>query len=386
MADVNLYPIEPKKVIGEYTEFFAGQLPTANDFNRWLAVLIAQGDYNTAWLDLVAQKAGMSINELYTELSILSEIVTPGSGTMFSQRLATLETNTGGWRNYPYLTSINPSFNLSSTSMYQIINAMVNNSNLNVMLNNTHAPTNIDIPSNLGGVLDIKKTTVSATQGRAVLRYTAYNGNTWERVCSVTDDIKSMTGWYKLVDSNDAGFTYFGVAELGLNAATCTLADIWNAMQNNSEIILDSATLPAITAPTAPTQGTIHIIKSFSARQAKIEFIPKIIGAPWFMNLSSTNVPSGTWIQYANNAEQLVTLPSTGWTAITGGFQQTVTLTGAVATSNPDWCLKPAGQVPTATEKTNDSLVENATFGANTMTFLASAIPSAELQYRVKGV
>ena len=92
MADVNLYPVEPKKVIGEYTEFFAGQLPTANDFNRWLAVLIAQGDYNTAWLDLIAQKAGVSINELYTELSLLSEIVIPGSGAILSQRLTDVET------------------------------------------------------------------------------------------------------------------------------------------------------------------------------------------------------------------------------------------------------------------------------------------------------
>lgn len=92
MADINLYPENPKKVIGEYTEFFAGQLPTATDFNRWLAVLIAQGDYNTAWLDLVAQKAGISINELYERLSVLSEIVIPGSGTVFSQRLTAVET------------------------------------------------------------------------------------------------------------------------------------------------------------------------------------------------------------------------------------------------------------------------------------------------------
>ena len=109
MADVNLYPVEPKKVIGEYTEFFAGQLPTANDFNRWLAVLIAQGDYNTDWLDLIASKMEDAIGHINTELDVLNEIVIPGSGTTILESIAHVASRMGGWRTYSSIYEVSPS-------------------------------------------------------------------------------------------------------------------------------------------------------------------------------------------------------------------------------------------------------------------------------------
>lgn len=215
-------------------------------------------------------------------------------------------------------------------------------------------------------------------------------GNLQTQIDSLEDNIDSVQS--SLISALEARrlLTYTSVEQLGLTPATCTLASIWEAMPPYSELVVDTANLSSITFPVEP--GILSIIKGLSSiRVARFEFVA-INYTPWFMQINSSGLPTGTWIQYAAKeevvlkAEQLVTLSSTGWVSMSGGYYKTVTLTGAVETSNPDWCLKPAGQIPTATEKTNDALILNAEFGTNIMTFFASAIPSASLQYRVKGV
>ena len=66
MASVNnVYDgSQPAKYIGGTAEFRAGQVMNAVDINRWLNMLINQGDYNTSWLEyIMAQLAAAKTRE-----------------------------------------------------------------------------------------------------------------------------------------------------------------------------------------------------------------------------------------------------------------------------------------------------------------------------------
>lgn len=54
----------PAKYINGTAEFRAGQVMNAVDINRWLNMLINQGDYNTSWLEhIMAQLAAAKTRE-----------------------------------------------------------------------------------------------------------------------------------------------------------------------------------------------------------------------------------------------------------------------------------------------------------------------------------
>ena len=91
IEQVDLFPETPEKVIGTYTPFFAGQKVTAEDLNKWFAVLISQGDYNTDWLKLVSTDAQAAINQALSDIVYLTEIAVPGSGTSLASRIAVVE-------------------------------------------------------------------------------------------------------------------------------------------------------------------------------------------------------------------------------------------------------------------------------------------------------
>ena len=388
MADVNLYLEEPKKVIGEYTDFFAGQLPTANDFNRWLAVLIAQGDYNTEWLDLIAQSVELSIDKIYTELNTLNEIVTPGSGGTILETVAEVASMMGGWRTYSSVYAVDASITRDYT-IKEIIPLMDSKSILRLHREDITI-TDMENDSYVSYIEIIKYSdSIAVIKGFSTGDYVNAD-EAGEYFATYRETTGSCNGFYKLLDSNDPLYCgYTSVTQLGLTPETATLEELWWAMPNNTQAILDSSLLPAITMPPGAGVGTINIVKLNYMRQAQIQFTPRDKDAPWIMCLSTTgHQPSGWWVQLANNAEITIQLSTTGWVPVTGGYKQTKTLLGAKSTSNPDWCLKPASSTgfPTAEEKINDALVENVTFGTDTITFLASAVPTIVLTYRVKGV
>lgn len=49
-------PTMPAKYINDTVAFRAGQVMQAADINRWLNMLIQQGDFNTAWLEYLVDK------------------------------------------------------------------------------------------------------------------------------------------------------------------------------------------------------------------------------------------------------------------------------------------------------------------------------------------
>lgn len=49
-------PTEPAKYINDTVEFRPGQVMKATDINRWLNMLIQQGDFNTAWLEYIMEQ------------------------------------------------------------------------------------------------------------------------------------------------------------------------------------------------------------------------------------------------------------------------------------------------------------------------------------------
>lgn len=115
-TDIDLYPDDPKKKIGNTPNFFAGQLATADDFNKWLSMLISQGDYNSDWLDLIAGTTQAAVNLLQQDVQTLNEIAVPGSGTTFQQQINTINSaiallNTGLTATNAAITALQTSTN-----------------------------------------------------------------------------------------------------------------------------------------------------------------------------------------------------------------------------------------------------------------------------------
>jgi hypothetical protein len=54
--------------------------------------------------------------------------------------------------------------------------------------------------------------------------------------------------------------------------------------------------------------------------------------------------------------------------------------------AEPAIWLSPADELPTAVEEANDLLIKNRVAGVNTITWNATAVPSADVTYKVKGV
>lgn len=80
-----------------------------------------------------------------------------------------------------------------------------------------------------------------------------------------------------------------------------------------------------------------------------------------------------------------VTLPSTSWTGSVAPFTKAVTLTGILATDKPIYDLEPSGTY--ATDKimqTNWNLIYDIDTSLNTLTFYADAVPSANINVKVK--
>lgn len=67
-------PAEPAKYINDTVEFRPGQVMKATDINRWLNMLIQQGDFNTAWLEHIMEQLNaakvreIALTERVTEL------------------------------------------------------------------------------------------------------------------------------------------------------------------------------------------------------------------------------------------------------------------------------------------------------------------------------
>lgn len=75
---------------------------------------------------------------------------------------------------------------------------------------------------------------------------------------------------------------------------------------------------------------------------------------------------------------------TTDWTAETGGYYATKTLTGATTSDIPHVSLRSATSYPTATEKANALLITDITAGTDTVTFHATATPSATVNLEVR--
>lgn len=60
--NINAYdPTQPAKYINGIVEFRAGQVIKATDINRWLNMLINQGDFNTSWLEYIMEQLAASL-------------------------------------------------------------------------------------------------------------------------------------------------------------------------------------------------------------------------------------------------------------------------------------------------------------------------------------
>ena len=79
-----------------------------------------------------------------------------------------------------------------------------------------------------------------------------------------------------------------------------------------------------------------------------------------------------------------ISLGITGWTAESGGYYKAVTLTGLLVTDKPHWSMRSATNYPTAAEEANYALLKSVTCTADTLTFHATATPSAALTIEVR--
>lgn len=84
------------------------------------------------------------------------------------------------------------------------------------------------------------------------------------------------------------------------------------------------------------------------------------------------------------NTTYTVTLNTAGWGTEAGGYTKTATLTGLVAGDKPHWSMRSATNYPTATEEANYKLIKSVTCAADTLTFHATAIPSAALNVEIR--
>lgn len=77
-------PSDPAKYINDTVEFRPGQVMEATDINRWLNMLIQQGDFNTAWLEYIKQQ----LADAYKRETALTERV-----TVLEEELASAQDN-----------------------------------------------------------------------------------------------------------------------------------------------------------------------------------------------------------------------------------------------------------------------------------------------------
>ena len=80
----------------------------------------------------------------------------------------------------------------------------------------------------------------------------------------------------------------------------------------------------------------------------------------------------------------VITIDISGWTAETGGYYANATLTGLLATDKPYWSMRSATNYPTTAEEANYKLLKSVTCAADTLTFHATAAPSAALTIEVR--
>ena len=77
-------------------------------------------------------------------------------------------------------------------------------------------------------------------------------------------------------------------------------------------------------------------------------------------------------------------VPTTGWTAETGGYYATKTLTGATTSDIPHVSLRSATNYPTGDEIADSALIVSVIAGTDTVTFHATATPSATVNLEVR--
>jgi len=101
---------------------------------------------------------------------------------------------------------------------------------------------------------------------------------------------------------------------------------------------------------------------------------------------SLTAVANNVATILTNEAVNEITILTTDWVLDSDVYKAVKTLSGIVNGATPDWCMKIAGKTSTATEKSNDALIETLECTLNTATFYATAVPSATVIYRLKGI
>ena len=127
------------------------------------------------------------------------QLTTDAAGNLQTQVNA-INVGIAGWKTYALLTDIGSGLLMTST-MFAIGTLMANKSKFLLSFTDAQAAANTDLPSIVGGVLEIERVNYSSTQGRLLYKYTDTNGSVYERVCGVSDTIGTMKAWVRLIDS-----------------------------------------------------------------------------------------------------------------------------------------------------------------------------------------
>ena len=100
--------------------------------------------------------------------------------------------------------------------------------------------------------------------------------------------------------------------------------------------------------------------------------------------ITANYIPCGTKPVKELLKTYVITIDISGWTAETGGYYANATLTGLLATDKPYWSMRSATNYPTTAEEANYKLLKSVTCAADTLTFHATAAPSAALTIEVR--
>ena len=79
---------EPPQKIDQVAAFRPGQVPTAAEMNEYINLLISQGNYNTAWLVMIAEKL---TNSLVADINTQLGQITIDLETMYGTQTAAMQ-------------------------------------------------------------------------------------------------------------------------------------------------------------------------------------------------------------------------------------------------------------------------------------------------------
>lgn len=234
----------------------------------------------------------------------IKDQLTTDAAASLQLQINNINTNAGGWKTYANLAAISDTLTSAST-LKDIIPLMANRTRI-ILTPPTDSSVSDMLNSSSINILEIVRhsgSRVYITGFRAHANVAESNAAEYFAVWESTT--LTCKGFYKLMDSNDPGYVYSSITELGLNPATCTLQDIVNTMMVGSEyrVAAVATAYPKITFPTA--LGKI-CLRKWSNLSSEVEWYPADTSnkAYYFMATNvHTGILTGTWTQYATKTD-----------------------------------------------------------------------------------